>query len=173
MIFSCYDKMAPKKKTAAPAAKAAAAKSASSKKRAAASPQTQKKALPKMVGGKNASSNKDEYRYTILPVDVDGDGIPDGDIIEKINVKTKVVEKRVFVPKSKIDRIVNRMETAEQQKPVAVVPAANANAPPRAVDPIVRVADKTSFGQSLKTGFGMGIGFAASDALVDGVTGLF
>jgi hypothetical protein len=171
--------MAPKKNPIAAPKKAAAAGSGSAPKKQKAAPPRKRtlggtsNAKAKAAGtgsnakAKAADDDLDNYRYTVLPVDVDGDGVPDGDIIEKINLKTKQVESRIFVPKRQIDKIVNDMKAAEKKSTnVDNVVVRNAS-------PIVKVADKTSFGQSLKTGFGAGIGFAAANAMVDGVIGLF
>ena len=109
----------------------------------------------------------DRYRYTVLPMDVDGNGIPDGDIIEKFDIKTQKVVSRIFVPKKDLDKIVKDMKVAEKTA------NANANAKVAPSDSIVRVKEKTSFLQSLKTGFGSGIGHAAAGAMVNGIGKLF
>lgn len=124
--------------------------------------------------------------YNVLPIDVDGDGIPDGDLIEM--VKNGKVISRKFVPKEKMKKLAKEIKETEKkngkEKKTKVIfkekalnkketPSVNTTATSPTEQPIVRVADATSFGQSLKTGAATGIGITAGSMLVSGIAGLF
>lgn len=150
---------------------------------------------------------QNKFTYNIVPIDVDGDGIPDGDLIEQIN-KNGVVVSRKFVTNAKMTKLAkkvsdiqaqNKNEKKEkvvmsekqlykedaQKKKIKIISkiktrkttnAANARsvqAQPMPEQPVVRVADATSFGQSLKTGAATGIGFTAGKLLVEEVFNFF
>jgi hypothetical protein len=125
-----------------------------------------------------------KYHYVVEPVDVDGDGVPDGDLVKQYEGKKLISTK--FVPVSKLKKIAkNVSKVAKEEEKIAKsqktsVPKerivyksqpSNSN-----VKPVV-VKDGTNFGQYLKAGVGMGAGFAvghmAVDAVADGIGGLF
>jgi hypothetical protein len=129
-----------------------------------------------------------KYTYRVRPIDIDGDGIPDGSLVEKL--LNGAVVNRKFVTDAKMSKVVKFVTDAKMSKVVKSIPVTKTvNVPkksverPRVVYPDkkieiaeqqpVLVADKTSLGQSLKSGFGLGLGLAASEALFDGVANFF
>jgi len=137
---------------------------------------------------------KNGFTYRVSHIDIDGDGIPDGDLIEKINSKGVVVSRK-FVTSDVLDNIVNGVKYNANQHDIktgkvpskiksespgfVVMPNKRMNAPIQSAPPPagsnnqVMVADNTSFGSSLKGAFAWGIGFTAGEMLVEGVAGLF
>jgi len=65
------------------------------------------------------------FTYQVLPVDVDGDGIPDGDLVMKINAKGETVSRR-FISSSKMEQIVEDMKGSEDLRVVKRVNADSA-----------------------------------------------
>jgi hypothetical protein len=136
-------------------------------------------------------------QYTVEPIDVDGDGIPDGDMVTKY-VNGKVVSRK-FVPMKKIQQIVAK-SMASSAASSASRPK-KARAPPSATQGMVYaswaglgggcaptykrlpevqesnkpvlVQDSTGFAQYVKAGAGMEAGRLATDAVVDGLEDLF
>jgi sRNA-binding protein len=122
--------------------------------------------------------------YNILPIDVDGDGIPDGNLIEQ--VKNGVVIARKFVENKKMEKIATKIKDVDKknkkEKKTKVVfkekalnkkTKADTVIPSQQEQPVVRVADATSFAQSLKTGAATGIGATAGSILVKEIFAMF
>lgn len=117
-----------------------------------------------------------KFTYVVRPLDVDGDGIPDGDLIEKVNIKTGEVVSRKFVTSAKSKKIVNSLPRApvpKTQKQRVVYKDSQINRMEQQQQQPIMVADQTTFGQSLKTGFATGLGREAASSLFDAVGGLF
>jgi hypothetical protein len=120
--------------------------------------------------------------YSVEAIDVDGDGVPDGDLVTQY-VNGKVVSRK-FVPHKKMKQIANKAIKAAKQpatpgqpqtpqqrkrliyKSVPQVPDPQKNGP-------VMVADQTGFAQYLKMGAATQAGALATNAVVDGIAGLF
>lgn len=124
--------------------------------------------------------------YNVLAIDVDGDGIPDGNLIEKIQ-NGKVVSRK-FVEDKKMKTLAKEIKKTEndnkKEKKTRVVfnektlnkkdnNVTKENITTPQEQPIVRVADATTFGQSLKTGAATGIGITAGSMLVNGIASFF
>lgn len=135
---------------------------------------------------KSPKKGRDGMRYEVVPVDVDGDGIPDGDLV--MYIKGNTIVKRVFIPADKMKQLAQNIIDDQNARPVrggagadirvlsetamARQTSSSTSAAPahqQAEVPVskVIVSKKTSFGQSLMDGFGFGIGFGIADAAVD------
>ena len=117
-------------------------------------------------------------RYVVEPVDVDGDGIPDGDLVKKYDGKKLISQK--FVPAKKMEKIADRViddmrssganvTMGKRQRLVYKRPEAAQNQEEKPV----LVADKTAFGQYIKQGAGNQFGTSAMDLVFDGLAALF
>ena len=121
-------------------------------------------------------SAKKNVTYTVEAIDVDGDGIPDGDLVTMFS-NGKVVSRK-FVPHEKMKQIA---EQAAQQPPTPKAGRQKRliykNVPATAPDPQrngpVMVADQTGFAQYIKMGAATQAGSLATNAVVDGIAGLF
>lgn len=122
-------------------------------------------------------SAKKNVTYTVEAIDVDGDGIPDGDLVTKF-VNGKVVSRK-FVPHEKMKEIADNAAAQQPATPkaagrqkrliyknVPAVPDPQRNGP-------VMVADQTGFAQYIKMGAATQAGSLATNAVVDGIAGLF
>ena len=130
---------------------------------------------------KKSVVKKEKFKYKIVPIDVDGDGIPDGDLIEKID-KSGAVVSRKFVTNKKMTKLAKEVKKVQKENPTektkkVVVskkriddPSYNQNIQDQQV---IRVADATTFGQTLKTGAANGIGLTAGSMLVNGIADFF
>jgi hypothetical protein len=133
------------------------------------------------------------HTYRVSQIDVDGDGIPDGDLIEEIDSKGVVV-KRKFVSSEVLQKIVSDTKLVDNQSTkrknsgpppkrfvsdapgLAVLPNKKMATTQTPYQPNVNqlvVADNTSLGSELKRSFTWGIGMSAGQMLVEGVVGLF
>lgn len=123
-------------------------------------------------------------KYTIEKIDIDGDGIPDGDLISQWRVKKgspDVLLIRKFVPFAKMQKVANRaiqLNAALKEKVAAAAPKkvqvtkrsisdTNNSAAP------VQVQDKTNFVQFVKLGAGVEVGRLAVDAVAGALSDLF
>lgn len=129
-------------------------------------------------------ANKQKVQYTVEAIDIDGDNIPDGDLVTKY-VNGKVVSRK-FVPLKKLKKVVKDAQ-AQQQANNSM--GLNAPATPRTpggsrmvyknmpavedTDKPVMVADQTGFGQYIKAGAGLQAGSMATEAVVSGIASLF
>jgi len=118
---------------------------------------------------------KHKFTFRVRPIDIDGDGIPDGDLVEKVNTSGIVVNRK-FVSHAQMDKMVKAIPK-ETKVVVKAEPKKRVVYNDKNIDSVepqpVLVADKTGLGQSIKNGFGLGLGLAASEALFDGVMGMF
>ena len=133
------------------------------------------------------------FQYTVEAIDVDGDGIPDGDLITKWRVKkdnTRTVVQRKFVPIQKIKALVGKaaMATATAAAAAATATAVVATkakapvyvktfqgkVPPASMEQQpVQIQDKTQFAQYMKMGAGLEVGRIAVDTVASAISDLF
>lgn len=112
-------------------------------------------------------------RFVVEPVDVDGDNIPDGDLVKKLQKKAdgswQVVSQR-FVAAAKMEQIATQALGATGGPREQVVyqrnPANEENKP-------VIIKDETSFGQHVKAGAGVTLGANVVQGVFDGLAALF
>jgi hypothetical protein len=121
---------------------------------------------------------KEKVQYTIEPIDIDGDNIPDGDLVTKY-VNGKVVTRK-FVPLKKLKKVVKEAaakiaKTQGQSQAAPRTPQMVYKNMPAVdqTDKPVMVADQTGFGQYIKAGAGLEAGRMATEAVVSGITSLF
>jgi hypothetical protein len=106
-----------------------------------------------------------------VKVDVDGDGIIDGDLVTKY-VDGKIAGHK-FVKSEKLKNMVVKNNSAPKHS-IQSKPRVYKNMPQvQNTNNQVMVQDKTEFGQYLKQGLGLGIGMEAGKTLVDGLESLF
>ncbi len=128
---------------------------------------TKKSSNRKTKGGTN------EFRYEIEKIDVDGDGINDGDLIKQIRISDNKVIAQKFVPIKKIQKIVNNAleqsykspnKQGEQKQKIIYVrePKEPDNKP-------VIIQDQTNFSQYVKQGVGMGVGWTVGETVTEGI----
>jgi hypothetical protein len=123
-------------------------------------------------------------KYTVEPLKVKTrDPSIQGDIFKKY--VNGVLVKQVFVSKNKLKELINKIKNKfskggakttrknkqqVQPQPVVVLAPQGQVAPQQ-----IEVSDKTTFGQNVKSGvgsgFGLGLGFAAAEGLMDAVFG--
>ena len=127
---------------------------AASKKAAAAS-----KKAPASATGK--------VHYTFEPLDTDGDGVPDGDLVTKY-VDGKVEGRPKFVP---LDTMKKKIQEVNQNAPhTATGPPVAVN---QDVNSPVQISDQTSFGQYVKQGAGTALGAIATTTVFNALGSLF
>lgn len=110
--------------------------------------------------------------YTVEQIDVDGDGIPDGDLITMWK-KGKVV-KRKFVPFKKIKQIVDSATQTEKvhvKNRVKIVK--QIKQPNLEQSNPIQIQDKTTLGQYVKMGAGTEVGRVAIDVIASKIGELF
>lgn len=118
-----------------------------------------------------------KYRYVIEAVDVDGDGVPDGDLIKKYEGKKLISQK--FVPKTKLKKLAKKVSDANARAENSGVPSPKERVVYKTApaSKAVVVQQKTKFGEYLKMGVGVGagaeVGRIGVDALFDGLADLF
>ena len=129
------------------------------------------------------------FQYTVEAIDVDGDGITDGDLVTKWRLKkngTRTLVQHKFVPSEKIKAIVQKAATATAAKATTPQTKTKATAKPAilktykgAVAPaaqeqqILQVQDRTKFGQYIKMGAGLEVGRIAIDTVASAISDLF
>jgi len=117
------------------------------------------------------------FQYTIEPIDVDGDGIHDGDLVTKWRLKkdgTRVVVSHKFVAAKKMKEIAKKVsKAANPSSSPNLKTYKGATPPPAQVAQPVQVQDKTNFGQFVKLGAGVEIGRLAVDAVAGALSDLF
>lgn len=124
---------------------------------------------------KGGNGNQGDIRYVIEPLDIDGDGIPDGDLIKQIKNDKVIAQK--FVAKKKLENIVNQaIQYSENHHSTP----ANHNEqiiykrdPQHPEDKPVIIKDDTNFGQYVKMGVGVTVGEVLVKGLVSGLSSLF
>lgn len=127
-------------------------------------------------------ASKQKVQYTVESIDVDGDNIPDGDLVTKY-VNGKVVSRK-FVPLAKLKQVVKEAE-AEAKVAEAKTASSSSRTPSGTrmvyknmpsvdkTDKPVVVAEQTGFGQYLKAGAGTEAGRLITDAIFTGIASLF
>jgi len=127
-----------------------------------------------------------KYRFLIEKIDIDGDGIPDGDLIKRY-LGDKFIDQK-FVPIDKYNKLNDIIKDTNNIKPSKSNPKVkmiykqkdytnkiNNNQLP--TDQRIIVQDNTGFVQKLTSGLGnglgLGIGMAGANAIADGISGLF
>lgn len=113
-----------------------------------------------------------KVQYTIEPIDVDGDNIPDGDLVTKyVNGK---VASRKFVPISTLKKALKTKPTppVKQDKKEKIVYKTVPKDISSTNKPVV-IQDGTGFGQYVKAGAGATLGSLAVSKLFDGIGNLF
>ena len=115
-----------------------------------------------------------KVQYTIEPIDVDGDGIPDGDLVSKY-VNGKLMSRK-FVALTKLKKIAdnsssksNVQDNSSKKSKVIYKNLPNV----QDTDKPVLVQDTTGIAQYIKQGAATQAGRLATDAVVDGIKGLF
>lgn len=113
-------------------------------------------------------------RFVIERLDVDGDGIPDGDLVKEYVGDRLVRQKFVALDRLKNitdDAIANAAAVAQgPEKPQKVV---YERMPAHPEDKPVIVQSDTSFGHYVKAGAGLQLGAIAVDGVVSGLASLF
>jgi hypothetical protein len=122
----------------------------------------------------------EKYRYVVEPIDVDGDGVPDGDLVKQYQGKKLITQK--FVPNKQLKKIVKAAEKKEKEAVKKGIQSPkkkiiySRNTKKAEENPVI-VKDKTNFGQYLKMGVGLGagmeVGKMAVRAIADGISELF
>lgn len=116
------------------------------------------------------------FEVLSVGVDVDNDGVPDGDIVVAKDKNGNVVSRK-FVPYKKMKKIVDTAISAAAAgvKPVKrrVIKPTNPASPVDMPTSRVITEDQTGFAQYLKMGVGLGAGMAVSELAVDGIASLF
>ena len=132
------------------------------------------------------------FQYTVEAIDVDGDGIPDGDLVTKWRLKkdgTRTVVQHKFVPSEKIKAIVQKAANATatataatatktkasktKAKPAMLKTYKGAVAPAALEQQPVQIQDRTKFGQYVKMGAGLEVGRIAIDTVASAISDLF
>lgn len=123
-----------------------------------------------------------KIQYTVEAIDIDGDNVPDGDLVTKY-VNGKVMSRK-FVPLKKLKKAVKDAQAQQQQSAVnSATPTPRTPGGTRIVyknmpnvqdsNQPVMVADQTGFGQYIKAGAGLQAGSMATEAVVSGIASLF
>lgn len=127
------------------------------------------------------------FKYTIEKIDIDGDGVPDGDLISQWRVKAgkpDALMGRKFVPFDKMEKIAKKVITANAEAKASKASAKASRASkvrltrraisdPNQSDAPVQVQDKTNFVQYVKLGAGVEVGRLAVDAVAGALADLF
>lgn len=112
-----------------------------------------------------------KIRYVVEPIDVDGDGIPDGDLVKKYKGDKLVSQK--FVPSKKMKEVLDEAVKYASQTPSAPKKEKKekvvySRMPGDENKPVI-VKSETAFGQHLKAGVGLGAGAAVGATVVHGL----
>jgi len=113
-----------------------------------------------------------KVQYTVEPIDVDGDNIPDGDLVTKyVNGK---VASRKFVPLSTLKKTFKskQVPTEKQGKKEKIVYKTVPKDISSTDKPVV-IQDGTGFGQYVKAGAGATLGSLAVSKLFEGIGSFF
>jgi hypothetical protein len=124
--------------------------------------------------------------YVVKSIDLNGDTINDGDLFMKFSYR-----KRGDVVTAKLLKVkyLNNAEVKKLVKRIVLSSKAGGGAPPKQIAPQVAIVEnattpsasgptvvveqRTSFGNALTTGVGIGAGAAVGSAVVDGLFGMF
>lgn len=123
-----------------------------------------KKIKIRTVRSKIIHPKKNKITYTVEPIKADTrDPTVHGQVFKKY--KNGKLQKQVFVSDNKLKEIIKKESIKFTRKYLGVGGAAAEAAAP-ANPPEVRVASSTSFFQSMKEGFGLGVGITAAQVFV-------
>lgn len=113
-----------------------------------------------------------EFNYTVEAIDVDGDKVPDGDLVTQW--KNGKVVSRKFVAYKKMQEVTNQILAAPRvaKKKAIKVTKRRPVVTPSAENRVV-VQDDTGFMQLVKQGAGREAGSIAINSAVDVLKGLF
>jgi hypothetical protein len=122
-----------------------------------------------------------QIQYAIEAIDVDGDGIPDGDLVTQY--KNGKIVARKFVPTTKIKKLVESQVKAQdtvQQISAKRIPKSR-NVAVRAQIPenmastqqAIVVQNRSGFGEYVKAGAGVSLGAVAVSGLMSGLAAIF
>ena len=110
-------------------------------------------------------------RYVVEPIDIDGDGIPDGDLVKEYRGDKMLKQK--FVPLKKMEQIFDNAIHKSYRSPDRVGEKKEQiiykREPQHPEDKPLIIKDETSFGQNLKQGLGLGVGVAVGETVVQGI----
>lgn len=117
--------------------------------------------------------------YVVEAIDVDGDGIPDGDLVKKFDGNKLISQK--FVAKKELKKLATKVKKANSNALKTAVKSPKQRViyktPPQTGNQPVVVQQQTNFGEYLKMGVGVGagaeVGKIAVDAMFDGLSDLF
>jgi hypothetical protein len=119
---------------------------------------------------------KKNIQITVQAIDVDGDGIPDGDLVSKWLVKPDGTRKLVshkFVSAKDMQNVAHTAASAANSKGKKLVTYKGATPPASQEQQPVQVQDKTTFGQYIKLGAGVEVGRIAVDSVANALSDLF
>jgi len=120
-----------------------------------------KKMKIRTVRSKIIHPKKNKTTYTVEPIKADTrDPTVHGQVFKKY--KNGKLQKQVFVSDNKLKEIIKKESIKFTRKYLGVGGAAAAPANP----PEIRVASSTGFFQSMKEGFGLGVGITAAQVFV-------
>ena len=110
-------------------------------------------------------------RFVIEKIDVDGDGIPDGDLVKEYEGDKLLSQK--FVPKEKMAEIVDNALNQQNGNSGPKEKIVYKNEPQNIDNKPIVIKDNTNFGQYVKLGAGFEVGRGAVDLLFFGLSELF
>ncbi|WP_396189546.1 hypothetical protein [Flavobacterium sp.] len=146
---------------------------------------------------------QDDIKFLVEDVDVNGDGIPDGVLVKQYKIdknNNKHFLSQVFVPNDKLKKGLEQEEQEYKQQHPEIVQQVQQHPNKNYLDPRnngglkivdekgiakledgrqipasqrVIVEDETTLAQHVKTGVGLGVGFAITDVVVGFFEGLF
>lgn len=135
---------------------------------------------------KKLAAPKKKVRIEVKKIDIDGDGIPDGDLVIKyigdkeVGSKFVASDKMVKIAKKAITQAkIEQENTSTKEKPMKQkivyksIPLRPPGSQEATVQAPLQVQEQTSFGQYIKAGAGMTVGSIAVTSLMDGLSGLF
>lgn len=113
-----------------------------------------------------------KVQYTIEAIDVDGDGVQDGDLVTKyVNGK---IHSRKFVPLAQLKKKLKQtnLKPSIGEKPQKLVYKQVPQNMENTSKPVI-IQESTNFGQYVKAGAGMTVGSLAVNTVFDGLASLF
>jgi len=110
-------------------------------------------------------------RFVIEKIDVDGDGIPDGDLVKEYEGDKLLSQK--FVPKEKMAEIVDNALNQPKSNSGPKEKIIYKNEPQNIDNKPIVIKDDTNFAQFVKAGIALEVGRGAVDLLFFGLSELF